>query len=101
MRENPDLTYGALFSQRALLALIDTGLQRDEAYRIIKESAQRAWDTGTPLSELAERDLGFDLDAVFDLGAYTRHAHKIVGRLSLGGYSAPSPAGMQTAANVI
>jgi adenylosuccinate lyase len=82
MLKNLDLTCGALFSQRALLALIDTGLQRDEAYRIIQESAQRAWDTGTPLRELlAERDLALDLDAVFDLRAYTRHAHEIVGRL--------------------
>ena len=82
MLKNLDLTCGALFSQRALLAIIDTGLQRDEAYRIVQESAQRAWDTGTPLRELlAERDLGLDLDAVFDLRAYTQHAHEIVGRL--------------------
>ena len=85
MLKNLDLTCGALFSQRALLALIDTGLQRDEAYRIIQESAQRAWDTGTPLRELlAERDLGLDLDAVFDISAYTQHAHEIVGRLAAG-----------------
>jgi hypothetical protein len=45
-------------------------------------SPRSAWDTGTPLRELlAERDLGLDLDAVFDLGAYTRHAHESVGRL--------------------
>ncbi len=82
MLKNLDLTCGALFSQRALLALVDTGLQRDEAYRIIQESAQRAWDTGTPLRDLlAARDLGLDLDAVFDLRAYVRHAHEIVGRL--------------------
>ena len=68
MLKNLDLTCGALFSQRALLAIIDTGLQRDEAYRIVQETAQRAWDTGTPLRDLlAERDLGLDLDAVFDL----------------------------------
>jgi adenylosuccinate lyase len=85
MLKNLDLTCGALFSQRALLALIDTGLQRDEAYRIVQESAQRAWDTGTPLRELlAERDLGLDLDAIFDISAYTRHAHEIVGRLAAG-----------------
>jgi adenylosuccinate lyase len=58
-------------------------LQRDEAYRIVQEAAQRAWDTGTPLRDLlGEQDLGLELDAVFDLGAYTRHAHEIVGRLS-------------------
>ncbi len=85
MLKNLDLTCGALFSQRALLALVDTGLQRDEAYRIVQETAQRAWDTGTPLRDLlAERDLGLDLDAVFDLSAYTQHAHEIVGRLAAG-----------------
>ncbi len=82
MLKNLDLTCGALFSQRALLALIDTGLQRDTAYRIVQESAQRAWDTGTLLRDLlAEQDLGLDLDAVFDLRAYVRHADEIVGRL--------------------
>ncbi|MEY2535396.1 MAG: adenylosuccinate lyase [bacterium] len=82
MRQNLELTHGALFSQRVLLALIEQGRTRDEAYRIVQEDAQRAWDTGTPLRELlAARDLGLDLDAIFDLGHYTRFAHRIVGRL--------------------
>ena len=84
MRANLELTHGALFSQRVLLALVERGMARDDAYRIVQEEAQRAWDGGTPLRELlAERDLGIDLDAVFDLSAYTRHAHEIVGRLSV------------------
>jgi adenylosuccinate lyase len=82
MRANLELTHGALFSQRVLLALIEQGRSRDEAYRIVQEDAQRAWDTATPLRELlAARDLGLDLDAIFDLGHYTRFAHRIVGRL--------------------
>ncbi len=82
MRANLGLTHGALFSQRVLLALVANGMARDEAYRITQESAQRAWDTGTPLRELLEgQDLGLDLDAVFDLGHYTRHAGEIVARL--------------------
>jgi adenylosuccinate lyase len=82
MRENLEITHGALFSQRVLLALIEQGRSRDEAYRIVQEDAQRAWDTGTPLRELlAARDLGLDLDAIFDLGHYTRFAQRIVGRL--------------------
>jgi adenylosuccinate lyase len=44
MRENLDLTYGALFSQRVLLALVTGGMTRDEAYRVVQELAQRAWD---------------------------------------------------------
>ena len=82
MRRNLDLAHGALFSQRALLALVADGMTRDEAYRIIQETAQRAWDEELPLRRLLqERDLGIDLEAVFDLRVYTRHAQEIVGRL--------------------
>ena len=54
MRANLEVTSGALFSQRALLALVETGLSRDDAYRIVQENAQRAWDTGTPFRELLD-----------------------------------------------
>ncbi len=84
MRENLDITHGALFSQRLLLALVAGGRQRDDAYRIAQELTQRAWDTRTPLRELLEpraEELGLDLDEVFDLGHYTRYADEIVGRL--------------------
>jgi adenylosuccinate lyase len=82
MRENLGLTHGALFSQRVLLALVAGGMQRDEAYRIVQEDAQRAWDERTPLRDLlAARDLGLDLDEIFDLAHYTRHAREVIGRL--------------------
>jgi len=84
MRENLDLTYGALFSQRVLLALVASGLDRDDAYRIAQRNAQRAWDERTPLRTLLEADpeaAALDLDAVFDFSAYTAHAAEIVGRL--------------------
>jgi adenylosuccinate lyase len=84
MLANIELTHGALFSQRVLLTLVESGMQRDDAYRIVQEDAQRAWDTGTPLRDLlARRDLGLDLDAIFDLAHYTRHAGAVVGRLDL------------------
>ncbi len=82
MRENLDLTHGALFSQRALTALVESGLTRDEAYRIVQENAQRAWDTGTEFRELlAEATPDLDLDAVFDYGAYLTHLPEIFERL--------------------
>src|SRR5690242_1405159 len=82
MRANLELTHGALFSQRVLLALVTQGMQRDDAYRIVQEDAQRAWDTATPLRDLlAARDLGLDLDEIFDLAHYTRHAREVIGRL--------------------
>jgi len=82
MRENLELTHGALFSQRALLALVGAGMTRDDAYRIVQESAQEAWDRRTPLRGLLQaRGLDLDLDEVFDESAYTRHAAEIVERL--------------------
>jgi adenylosuccinate lyase len=85
MRENLDLTYGALFSQRVLLALVTGGMTRDEAYRVAQELAQRAWDERIPLRELLEArpELGLDLDTIFDLGHYARYAEQIVGRLEV------------------
>jgi adenylosuccinate lyase len=82
MRENLGLTHGALFSQRALTALVDSGVSRDEAYRVVQENAQRAWDTGTEFRDLlagAAPDL--DLDAVFDYGAYLTHLPEIFERV--------------------
>jgi adenylosuccinate lyase len=83
MRENLDLTYGALFSQRVLLALVTSGMTRDDAYRIAQELAQRAWDERIPLHDLLEArpELGLDLDTIFDLGHYARYADQIVARL--------------------
>jgi adenylosuccinate lyase len=84
MRENIDLTYGALFSQRVLLALVGQGLTRDEAYRIVQRLAQHALDQRTPLKELLAGDpagSGLDLDAIFDLAPFVRYADEIVGRL--------------------
>ncbi|HKO37674.1 MAG TPA: adenylosuccinate lyase [Solirubrobacterales bacterium] len=82
MRENLGLTYGALFSQRALTALVESGMTRDDAYRVVQENAQRAWDTRTEFRELiggAAPDL--DLDKVFDYGAYLTHVPEIFERL--------------------
>jgi adenylosuccinate lyase len=91
MRQNLELTHGALFSASLLLALVRAGMGRDEAYRIVQRSAQRAWDEGTPFRELiaaepavaalrsASADL--DLDQVFDYDYYVRYASEIVDRL--------------------
>jgi adenylosuccinate lyase len=86
MRENLELTHGALFSQRVLLALVEGGMTRDDAYRIVQELAQRAFigDPPTHLRELLAQDdraAGLDLDAIFDYGHYTRYAEEIVRRL--------------------
>jgi adenylosuccinate lyase len=82
MRENLELTHGALFSQRALTALVESGMARDDAYRLVQESAQRAWDEGTSFRELiAAKAPQLDLDAVFDYGAYLEHVPEVIARL--------------------
>jgi adenylosuccinate lyase len=82
MLANLEATHGALFSQRALLALVEGGVSRDEAYRIVQENAQRAWDTGTEFRDLlAEAAPDLDLDAVFDYDAYLTHVPEVFERL--------------------
>jgi adenylosuccinate lyase len=85
MRANLELTHGALFSQRVLLALVEAGSSRDAAYRIVQELAQRAWDEGIPLRDLLaadERGRDLDLEAIFDYSHYLRNAPEILARLS-------------------
>jgi adenylosuccinate lyase len=84
MRSNLELTHGALFSQRVLLALVQGGMSRDDAYFGVQRAAQQAWDTGTPLRELLTADPAtavLDLDAIFDYEHYVRYAQEIVARL--------------------
>jgi adenylosuccinate lyase len=82
MRENIELTHGALFSQRALTALVESGMPRDDAYRLVQESAQRAWDEGTSFRELiAASAPQLDLDRIFDYGAYLDHVPEVIARL--------------------
>jgi adenylosuccinate lyase len=84
MRENLGLTYGALFSQRVLLALVQSGQTRDDAYRVVQRLAQRALDERTQLRDLLAADpagSGLDLAAIFDYDEFVVHAAEIVGRL--------------------
>jgi adenylosuccinate lyase len=82
MKRNLELTHGALFSQRALTALVESGMKRDDAYRLVQESAQRAWDEGIDFKQLiAEAAPGLDAEAVFDYGAYLEHVPAVIARL--------------------
>jgi adenylosuccinate lyase len=89
MLANLDSSRGVYFSQRLLLALVESGLARDGAYRIVQRLAASAWDEGGDLRDLAaadpevaERLSEGALAEVFDLGAYTRHVDTIFDRLN-------------------
>jgi adenylosuccinate lyase len=85
MRANLEATGGLFFSQRLLLALVETGLGRDEAYQLVQRHAMRAWDEELGFRELVRADGEIagrvDLDEVFDLSAYTRHTEVVFARL--------------------
>jgi len=90
MRENLEVTQGVIFSQRVLLALIETGLSRQDAYAIVQRNAMRAWKERNPFRTLLESDadvasrLGaVRLDEIFDYGVYTRHVDDSFRRLGL------------------
>src|SRR5215218_6431158 len=85
MLANLELTCGALFSQRVLLALVAGGMARDDAYRTVQRLAQQAWDTQTPLRSLLEAEDGveLELDAIFDYGHYTRHVPEVLDRMEV------------------
>jgi adenylosuccinate lyase len=63
MRQNLDASRGLVFSQSVLLALIEHGLPRDEAYRIVQDDALRAWDGGQSFREILDADSRMPLDA--------------------------------------
>ena len=85
MLANLELTCGALFSQRVLLALVAGGMARDDAYRTVQRLAQQAWDTQTSLRSLLEAEEGveLDLDAIFDYGHYLRYVPEVLRRLDV------------------
>ena len=85
MRENVDSSHGLFFSQRLLLALVESGWSRDRAYRAVQGHAMRAWEEGLDFPGLVRADPELagrvELAAVFDLGVYTRHVDVVFERL--------------------
>jgi adenylosuccinate lyase len=85
MRDNLEASHGLFFSQRLLLALVEAGLRRDDAYRLVQRHAMRAWDEGLDFRVLVAADGEIDgrveLDRVFDLAAYTAHVDTVFARL--------------------
>ncbi len=90
MRRNLELTQGLVFSQRVLLALIDKGLPRDDAYKLVQRNAMRAWQDRTPFLDLLCDDADVtarisrdELASLFDYAFYLKHVDDSFRRLEL------------------
>jgi adenylosuccinate lyase len=88
MRANLDASHGLVFSQQVLLALVEAGLSRDDAYRLVQRNALRAWDEGLDFRGLLESDADLNLppavlEQAFDLADALKHVDVIFDRLSV------------------
>ncbi len=87
MRSNLWSSHGLVFSQGVLLALVQAGLTRDDAYRIVQGAAMRSWDEGVAFRTLLEQDeqvaaLGAEvLDTAFDLDRSLRNVGAVFAAL--------------------
>jgi adenylosuccinate lyase len=90
MRENIEASYGLVFSQRVLLALIDAGMSRQDAYKLVQRSAMRSWKERASFLDLLQADneitsviSGPELADLFDYNFYLRHVDEIFERVGL------------------
>lgn len=97
MRRNVDLTRGLVSSQRVLLALIDKGVGREDAYRIVQDNAMKVWEERKSLLSLLETDdrtlahlSKTELKSLFDHSYYLRYVDDIFDNIGLGGRRADS-----------
>jgi len=90
MRRNIELTQGLVFSQRVLIALINKGLTREEAYKMVQDNAMKAWQQGKDFLSLLKADRRItahlskeELNSLFDYGYYLKHVDEVFERLGL------------------
>ena len=90
MKRNMERTYGLIYSQRVLLALIDKGLSREKAYDTVQPKAMEAWETQVQFRELLEADETItsnlspeELDDCFDYHYHLKNVDFIFERMGL------------------
>jgi adenylosuccinate lyase len=90
MKENMEASYGLVFSQRVMLALIDKGMSRQDAYKIVQANAMKAWEARTPYLDFLLDDERVtsklsrnELASLFDYGWYLRHVDDSFRRIGL------------------
>ena len=90
MKRNMDRTLGLIYSQRVLLALIDTGMAREEAYDTVQPKAMEAWEKQVHFRQLIEAEEKItsrlspaQIDDCFDYNHHLKHVDMIFERLGL------------------
>jgi len=90
MQKNMDHSLGLVFSQQVMLALIDQGLTREEAYGIVQPLAMEAWSTQSPFlplllasSKVGELLTPEEIQACFDTKYHLKYVDEIFDRLGL------------------
>lgn len=90
MKRNMDRTLGLIYSQRVLLALIDKGMSREEAYDTVQPRAMEAWEKQVQFRSLIEQDEKIagllseaEIDDCFDYNYHIKHVDMIFERLNL------------------
>jgi adenylosuccinate lyase len=90
MKRNMDRTLGLIYSQRVLLALIDKGLSREEAYDTVQPKAMEAWEKQVPFRSLIEAEdkitsllSSAEIADCFDYSYHLQHVDTIFDRLGL------------------
>jgi adenylosuccinate lyase len=92
MKQNLELTNGLVYSQRLLLALVEKGAQRKDAYEAVQCNAMQAWKGGSGFQDLVSKDpfiaqylKAADIKSCFDPKYYLRHMDKVYRRVFGGG----------------
>jgi adenylosuccinate lyase len=90
MEKNLNKTKGLVYSQRVMLALIDKGLGRQEAYKMVQRNAMKSWEGEKDFLKLLEKDAEVtavlppaELEPLFDYKYYLRYVDEIFKRLGL------------------
>ncbi len=90
MKRNLELTKGLVFSQRTMLALIDKGLSRQQAYKLVQKNAMKSWKGNRDYLKLLKSDREIisiippaELEVIFDYNFYLRYTDDIFRRLGL------------------
>ncbi len=88
MEANLNKLRGLIFSQRVLLALVDKGLTREQAYAAVQRNAMKVWEQGADFraelagdEEVSARLSAAELDGLFDMGYHTKHVDTIFKRV--------------------